>query len=376
MTPDHVNPEAAWPELGQLARETREAGRELVERLAIVPAHARAAARWVDAGLRPRVERLRDTQGYAREDDWHAGALVPPPAAAAGWFQSARRASPRVAQALAAARDGVRLDEPRSSRCSVPVGTTLRPCLAQPTSLRQAVAGDGVSYVVNRNINYTNICTYRCGFCAFSKGRSAQSLRGPAYLLSLEEIGARTREAWERGATEVCLQGGIHPSFTGETYLDIVTAVKRAAPRIHVHAFSPLEVTHGARTLGLSLEAFLQRLRTQGLATLPGTAAEILDDEVRAVLCPDKLVTAEWLEVMADCAPRRSPERRRRSCSATSTAMSTGPATCCVSATCRRSPADSPSSSRCHSCTWRHRSGEGALHARGPCSARRCSCMP
>ena len=155
-----------------------------------------------------------------------------------------------------------------------------------------------MSYVVNRNINYTNICTYHCGFCAFSKGRSARSLRGPATCSSLDEIGDRTREAWDRGATEVCLQGGIHPSFTGDTYLDIVAAVKQAAPRIHVHAFSPLEVSHGARTLGLSLESFLQRLEAQGLSTLPGTAAEILDDEVRDVLCPDKLRTAEWLEVM------------------------------------------------------------------------------
>ena len=178
-------------------------------------------------------------------------------------------------------------------------GDDLAAVLAAADELRCQAAGDRVSYVVNRNINYTNICTYRCGFCAFSKGRSARSLRGPGYLLPLEEIGARSREAWERGATEVCLQGGIHPSFTGETYLDIVAAVKQAAPQIHVHAFSPLEISHGARTLGLSLEDFLKRLASQGLSTLPGTAAEILDDEVRAVLCPDKLTTAEWLDVMA-----------------------------------------------------------------------------
>ena len=298
VTPDHVNPEASWPDLGDLARETRAAGRELVERLAIVPAYARSSERWVDAGLRPRVERLRDTQGLARSDDWYAGSLASPPAAAAHWFRGTGRLPDAIAEALAAARDGVGLDEAAIAALFRARGDELAAVLTAADDLRREAVGDGVSYVVNRNINYTNICTYRCGFCAFSKGRSARSLRGPGYLLPLDEIGARTREAWERGATEVCLQGGIHPSFTGETYLDIVAAVKQAAPRIHVHAFSPLEVSHGARTLGLSLEAFLRRLAAQGLSTLPGTAAEILDDDVRAVLCPDKLRTAEWLEVM------------------------------------------------------------------------------
>jgi FO synthase len=298
VTPDHVNPEASWPDLGDLARETRAAGRELVERLAIVPAYARSSERWVDAGLRPRVERLRDAQGLARSDDWYAGSLASPPAAAAHWFRGTGRLPDAIAEKLAAARDGVGLDETAIAALFRARGDQLAAVLTAADELRREAVGDGVSYVVNRNINYTNICTYHCGFCAFSKGRSARSLRGPGYLLPLDEIGARTREAWERGATEVCLQGGIHPSFTGETYLDIVAAVKQAAPRIHVHAFSPLEVSHGARTLGLSLEAFLRRLAAQGLSTLPGTAAEILDDDVRAVLCPDKLRTAEWLEVM------------------------------------------------------------------------------
>jgi FO synthase len=157
---------------------------------------------------------------------------------------------------------------------------------------------DTVTYVVNRNINYTNICTYHCGFCAFSKGRSARSLRGAAYDLDLEEIAHRTVEAVAAGATEVCLQGGIHPRYTGDTYLGIVAAVKAAVPDIHVHAFSPLEIWHGAETLGLELPDYLTRLKRAGLSTLPGTAAEILDDEVRAVLCPDKLKTNEWLAVM------------------------------------------------------------------------------
>jgi FO synthase len=151
---------------------------------------------------------------------------------------------------------------------------------------------------VNRNINYTNVCTYRCHFCAFSKGKIGDSVRGPAYDLSFDEIARRVTEAWERGATEVCMQGGINPHYTGRTYLDIVRAVKSAEPRIHMHAFSPLEVSQGARTLGIPVTRFLERLRDAGLGTLPGTAAEILDDEIRAIICPDKLNTAEWLEVV------------------------------------------------------------------------------
>jgi FO synthase len=166
-------------------------------------------------------------------------------------------------------------------------------------ALRQSVSGDVVRYVVNRNINYTNVCTYRCAFCAFSRGRTAAHLRGPAYDLDHDEIARRVAEAWARGATEVCLQGGIHPAYTGDTYLDILRTVKSGAPAMHVHAFSPLEVRHGAATLGIPVPHFLERLRDAGLGTLPGTAAEILDDRVRAILCPDKLTTAEWLDTIA-----------------------------------------------------------------------------
>jgi FO synthase len=169
---------------------------------------------------------------------------------------------------------------------------------AAADALRQAVKGETVTYVVNRNINYTNICLYHCGFCAFSKGQGSKDLRGPAYNLDLDEVARRTVEAAAAGATEVCLQGGIHPSFTGDTYLNIVRAVKEAVPWMHVHAFSPLEVQRGASTLGLPLATFLERLRDAGLSTLPGTAAEILDDEIRAVICPDKLRTDEWLNVI------------------------------------------------------------------------------
>jgi FO synthase len=162
--------------------------------------------------------------------------------------------------------------------------------------LRQEAVGDAVTWVINRNINYTNVCTFKCRFCAFSKGPLSLSLRGSPYLLELDEISRRVAEAEELGATEVCLQGGIHPSFDGDYYLEVIKAVRAASERIHIHGFTALEVTEGARRLGEPLVSYLQRLMDAGLKTLPGTAAEILDDEVRAVLCPDKVDTEEWLE--------------------------------------------------------------------------------
>jgi len=173
----------------------------------------------------------------------------------------------------------------------------------QADLLRQRVNGDSVSYTVNRNINYTNVCYFKCRFCAFSKGKHSENLRGQPYDISAEEIARRCSEAWARGATEVCMQGGIHPDYTGQTYLDILQTVRAATPDMHIHAFSPLEVWQGAATLGLGLEDFLRRLRAAGLDTLPGTAAEILHEEVRRELCPDKITAAQWLQVM-ECAHR------------------------------------------------------------------------
>jgi FO synthase len=164
--------------------------------------------------------------------------------------------------------------------------------------LRAEVNGETVAYVVNRNINYTNVCTHGCTFCAFSKGKRQEHLRGPAYRIESPEVARRAIEAWNRGATEVCMQGGIHPGYTGHTYIQLTRAVREAVPDMHIHSFSPLEVTHGARTLGLSIEAYLRELKAAGLTTLPGTAAEILDDEIRAIICPDKLITDEWLGVI------------------------------------------------------------------------------
>ena len=196
-----------------------------------------------------------------------------------------------------AARGGG-LDEAEIAALFSARGDDLVAVVRAADALRREVNGDDVTYVVNRNINYTNVCYFKCQFCAFSKGKLSENLRGAPYDLDLDEIARRSAEAWERGATEVCMQGGIHPEYTGATYLDICRAVKAAVPAMHVHAFSPLEVWQGAATLGVSLEPFFGQLRTAGLGTLPGTAAEVLDDEVRRDLCPDKLTTGQWLEVM------------------------------------------------------------------------------
>ena len=164
--------------------------------------------------------------------------------------------------------------------------------------LRDQRVGDTVTYVVNRNINYTNMCYFRCGFCAFSKGPRSLNLRGDPYLMGIPEIVQWSKEAWDKGATEVTLQGGIHPEFTGDFYVGVVEAIKAELPDMHIHGFTPLEVWQGAETLGVSVDVFLERLRDAGLGTLPGTAAEILDDDIRVHLCPDKIRTSQWADVM------------------------------------------------------------------------------
>ncbi|MHA1107638.1 MAG: 7,8-didemethyl-8-hydroxy-5-deazariboflavin synthase CofG, partial [Alphaproteobacteria bacterium] len=294
VTPDHVNPEAPWPELDALGASTAASGKLLVERLAIYPEYVRDNARWQDPDMAPHVLRASDCDGLARDDNWSPGtdAALPAPAidCAAG--------DPKIRHIIETATGGAALEVDDIAALFRARGADLDAVCEAADALRRGANGDDVTYVVNRNINYTNICNYACSFCAFSKGGSRAGLRGAPYDLTLEEIGRRAAEAWSRGATEVCLQGGIHPDYTGRTYIDICRAVKEAAPGIHIHAFSPLEVWQGAETLGLAPARYLERLMEAGLDTLPGTAAEVLDDDVRAVLCPDKLSVAQWREII------------------------------------------------------------------------------
>ncbi|NQV60141.1 MAG: 5-amino-6-(D-ribitylamino)uracil--L-tyrosine 4-hydroxyphenyl transferase CofH [Alphaproteobacteria bacterium] len=294
VTPDHVNPEAPWPHLRQLADDTARGGKHLVERLAIYPDFAQQAERWLDPAFVPTVLHRVDAAGLARTDTWSPGIDMSPPVA----ITALSPPSPELDRLLVRASAGEDLDEDEVTRLFMARGGEVDAVCQAADALRQKVNGDEASYVVVRNINYTNICYFKCQFCAFSKGKLSENLRGRPYDLSLDEIGRRVAEAWDRGATEVCMQGGIHPEYTGQTYLDILHAVKAAAPDMHVHAFSPLEVYQGAQTLGVSLRDFLEQLRAAGLGSLPGTAAEILDEEVRRILCPDKLTVDQWLEVM------------------------------------------------------------------------------
>ncbi len=296
VTPDHVNPEAAWPGLDDLAEDTAQSGKLLVERLAIYPEFARADEDWIDLSFRSPVLQAVDADGLPRTDGWSPGgvALALPAMAATPGFVADRSFD----LLLNKAAKGADLVEAEVFRLLAARDGEVGEVADAADALRLNVNGDAVSYVVTRNINYTNICYFKCRFCAFSKGKTHEHLRGKPYDLALEEIVRRAAEAWDRGAVEVCLQGGIHPDYTGQTYLDILTAIKSECPGLHVHAFSPLEIHQGAQTLGLSISEFLSRLQAAGLGSLPGTAAEILDDEVRADLCPDKLNTAEWFAVV------------------------------------------------------------------------------
>ena len=299
LTPDFVNPEAPWPHLDELARETARAGKELHERLTVYPRFALDPDTWLDAGLQSAVLDRIDGEGLPRTDAWCPGDETAPPASVLERIGTQpATVSEDVRAILARAGAEEDLTEAEIVRLIRARGDDFSAVAQAADALRQARNGDTVSYVVNRNINYTNICYFKCQFCAFSKGKLAENLRGRPYDLSHEEIQRRTREAWDRGGTEVCMQGGIHPEYTGATYVDILHAVKEAVPEMHIHAFSPLEVWQGAATANLPLEEYLVRLKEAGLGTLPGTAAEILDDEVRAVICPDKINTAQWLEVM------------------------------------------------------------------------------
>jgi FO synthase len=297
VTADHVNPERPWPAAERLAALTEDAGFTLAPRLTIYPEFALEPERWLDDGLRFAVLDRSDAEGLCREPGvgWYSGAeespptLIPVPAGRA-------RAGGALAEVLAGVLLGQEAGPAELLTLFSARGPEVAAVAEVADELRARTVGDVVTWVANRNINYTNVCTFKCRFCAFSKGPLSLNLRGTPYLLGLDEITRRVAEAEAEGATEVCLQGGIHPSFDGDYYLEVIKAVREASDRIHIHGFTALEVTEGAKRLGEPLADYLRRLMAAGLKTLPGTAAEILDDEIRAVLCPDKVNTEEWLE--------------------------------------------------------------------------------
>ena len=342
ITADHVNPERPWPDLDKLRAVTEQAGRALAPRLTIYPEFIADVGlsdspRWIDSDLRFRVLDRSDAEGLGRDDP---GAVWPEKVTAADvvhdgaevvlvghrstqWYSGANNAPPHLVGDTRLDGEGrvTRSIIERSRKLHGPVGEVLRgielgdelgeteivtlfgargpemvAVARAADDLRRATVGDDVTWVHNRNINYTNVCTFKCKFCGFSKGPLSLNLRGTPYLLTLDDIAQRAREAWQLGATEVTLQGGIHPDFDGDYYIDVTRAVKQAVPDMHVHGFTALEVTEGARRLDEPLTSYLSRLKDAGLSSLPGTAAEILDDDVRAVLCSDKVNTDEWLE--------------------------------------------------------------------------------
>ena len=326
VTADHVNPERPWPALDLLRDATEARQMVLAPRLTIYPHHVAARHEWVDPALHFAVIDRADAEGLGRDDP---GAVWPERTSAAdvvtdgaevvlighrstAWYSGAQSEPPVLVPAPAATRPGSRLQrvldtvtagDPVDHDDIVTMFAARGPEVAAiaelADNLRYEAVGDTVTWVHNRNINYTNVCTFKCRFCGFSKGPMSLNLRGTPYLLTLDDIAQRAAEAEALGATEVTLQGGIHPDFDGDYYIDVTRAVREAAPTLHIHGFTALEVTEGARRLGEDLVTYLGRLRDAGLSSLPGTAAEILDDEVRAELCPDKITTEEWLDCHA-----------------------------------------------------------------------------
>jgi FO synthase len=341
LTPDHVNPERPWPNIDKLAALSAEAGFQLRERLAAQPGYVVQPEPWLDPRVRPHVFALAGPDGLALEGRIPAGLPWQEPdeswgAAGTGRVDlhvevdtvgrtSDRRSDfdavygdwsvlrdattsardgrstaltvgdPEVHAALThAERDPAGLSDPEYLALLGADGADLEALCALADAVRRDVNGDDVTYVVNRNINFTNVCYTGCRFCAFAQRRTDAD----AYTLSMGQVGDRVDEAWAAGATEICMQGGIHPDLPGTAYFDLAREVKKRQPGIHLHAFSPMEIVNGAARTGMSFSDFLTGLKEAGLDSVPGTAAEILDDDVRWVLTKGKLPTATWLEII------------------------------------------------------------------------------
>ena len=325
VTADHVNPERPWPALNKLRDATQTRDKVLAPRLTIYPEFATVPTKWLDDSLYFKVLDRSDAEGLGRDDpgqvwpekvtaadvvqdgaevilighrstQWYSGANNPPPLLISARNEGNKVKTGPVAEVLRGVELGQQVDQQQIVTLFGARGLEVDAVAALADQLRQQVVGDVVTWVHNRNINYTNVCTFKCKFCGFSKGPLSLNLRGTPYLLTLDDIAARASEAWDKGATEVTLQGGIHPDFDGDYYIDVARAVKDAVPQMHIHGFTALEVTEGAKRLGEPLHQYILRLKDAGLASLPGTAAEILDDDIRAIICSDKINTEEWLE--------------------------------------------------------------------------------
>ena len=321
ITADHVNPERPWPALERLAEVTEQAGFVLAPRLTIYPEFALEPDRWLASSNRFAVLDRSDSEGLGRDDpgsqkpehtmanieagsgadvlvadedstQWYSGGTHPPPPLL-GKSNKTAGAVQEVLDGVAGGQE-VGLDEIVTLFSAR--GPQVRAVAELANDLRHQVNGDKISWVYNRNINYTNVCTFKCRFCGFSKGPLSLNLRGTPYMLTLADIQERVIEAADLGATEVTLQGGIHPSFDGDYYIDVCHAVHEVVPDMHLHGFTALEVVEGAKRLGEGLPEYLLRLKAAGLKSLPGTAAEILNDDIREILCPDKINTSQWLE--------------------------------------------------------------------------------
>ncbi|MGA0080917.1 MAG: bifunctional FO biosynthesis protein CofGH [Ilumatobacteraceae bacterium] len=326
VTADHVNPERPWPALDKLRTVTEAKGKSLAPRLTVYPEFVINPEKWCDPSMDFPLMDRSDAEGLARDD---SGQVWPEKVTAADvvhdgaevvlvghrstqWYSGANNAPPMlipfermgegekitgpVAEVLRGVELGQRINEQEIVTLFGARGPEVRAIAHVADDLRKQIVGDEVTWVHNRNINYTNVCTFKCRFCGFSKGPLSLNLRGTPYLLTLDDIAERAKEAWDLGATEVTLQGGIHPDFDGDYYIDVTRAVKDAVPDMHVHGFTALEVTEGAKRLGESLFSYITRLKEAGLASLPGTAAEILDDDIRNIICSDKINTEEWLD--------------------------------------------------------------------------------